>query len=332
LSVSDFARDIDKISSAVDHPHRRKSENIRAGGRVVEATLMGDFSGDPIVTIAAVSHYTFNAEFEKMLFDEKLLLISVCPPGYGRTDPTPKESSWINQTGDDILAVLDQLCIPRCVLLIKYTNALMSYRIAAQNPSRFSHIVQLSTCGPAVYDRPCDSRSTWISGVMKACMSNSAIAGILMRGYIKSYAAIGARQFMRLQMSSNPIDAKYALLPENILESQHALDTATRRGISGPLQEHVFAFDDWTADIDAVQVDITFIHGTENTLFSIGSVRSLAAVFPRKVKLIEIKKAGFTAVQSHPAKVVKILRSVVDSYSVAPEQLLTSTSDNEATI
>ena len=133
------------------------------------------------MTIAAINQYTFNAEFEKMLFDANLLLISVCPPGYGKTDPTPKDNSWINQGCDDILAVLDQLNIPRCVLLIKYTNAHMSYRIARLNPSRFTHIVQLSTCGPAVYDKPCGSRSSWISGILKASISNSAMSGILLR-------------------------------------------------------------------------------------------------------------------------------------------------------
>ena len=319
LSVSDFARDIGTLTNAIEHPHRRKSENIGEGGRMVEATLMGDFSGDPIVTIAAVSHYTFNAEFEQMLFDANLLLVSICPPGYGKTDPTPKDMSWIDQAGDDMLAVLDQLRIPRCILLIKYTNAAMSYRIARNNPARFSHIVQLSTCGPAAYDKPNAGRSTWISGMLTACMGNSAIAGILLRGYIKSMAAIGAKQFMRLQMSSNPVDRQYALLPQNVIEVQHAIDTATQRGISGAVEEHVLAFGDWTADIEAVEADMTFIHGRENSLFTIESVRSLAALFSDKVNIVEVDNAGFTAAFSHPGKVIESLRSVADAYSNTPD-------------
>ena len=322
LSVSGFTSGIGSITNAVEHPHRRKSENIRQGGRVVEATLMGDFTGDPIVTIAAISQYTFNAEFEQLLFDANLVLISICPPGYGKTDPTPKGISWIDQTADDMLAVLDQLHIPRCILLIKYTNAPMSYRIASLHPDRFSHIVQLSTCGPAVYDKPSKGRSTWISGTLKACLSNSAIAGILVRGYIKSMATIGAGQFMRLQMSSNPVDAKYALLAQNIAESQHAIDTATRRGISGAVEEHELAFGDWSADIECVETDITFIHGRKNKLFTIESVRSLASLFPDKINLIEVEDAGFTVVLSHPKKVVEILRSVVNAYSIVSDRSL----------
>ena len=131
-------------------------------------------------------------------------------------------------------------------------------------------------------------------------MSNSAIAGILVRGYVKSMVTVGVGQFMRLQMSSNPVDAKYALLPQNITESQHAMDTATRRGISGAVEEHVLAFGDWTADIECVQLEITFIHSGKNKLFTIESVRSLASLFPDKVNLIEVKHAGFTVVLSHP--------------------------------
>jgi DNA-binding CsgD family transcriptional regulator/pimeloyl-ACP methyl ester carboxylesterase len=315
LSVSDFNRDIGRITSAVEHPHRRKSENVRAGGRVVEATLMGDFAGDPIVSISAVSHYTFNAEFEKMLYEARLLLISVCPPGYGTTDLSTTESSWIDQAGDDMVAVLDQLDISRCVMLITFTNAPMSYRIARMYPSRFSHIVQLNTCGPASFDQASQDRSPWISGIVRACTGNSAIVGILLRGYIKSWAAIGARQFMRLQMSSNPVDARYALLPENIAEAQHALETATWRGIDGALQEHLLVFEDWTTDIDAVQVQMTFIHGRENKLFTIDSIRKLAELFSDKVNLVEIENAGFTAAQSHPEKVIGVLRLVVDSHA-----------------
>lgn len=325
LSVSDFTRDIGNITAAVEHPYRRKSENVRAGGRVVEATLMGDFSGDPIVTISSVSQYTYHAEFEKLLYESNLLLISVCPPGYGKTDPALEKGSWIEQAGDDILAVLEQLSISRCTLLITYTNAPMSYRVARMNPTRFSHIVQLNTCGPAIFDKPSSARSPWISGFVRACiMGNSAIAGILLRGYIRSWVAIGARQFMRLQMSSTPVDAKYALLPANTQESQHALETATWRGISGALQEHLLLFDNWTADIRAAQANVTFIHGVENKVFVIESVRSLAALFPDKINLIEIKNAGFTASMSHPGEVVEILRSVVESCSDTPERYLFS--------
>ena len=153
-------------------------------------------------------------------------------------------------------------------------------------------------------------------------MSNSAIAGILVRGYIKSMATIGAGQFMRLQMSSNPVDAKYALLAQNIAESQHAIDTATRRGISGAVEEHELAFGDWSADIESVETDITFIHGRKNKLFTIESVRSLASLFPDKINLIEVEDAGFTVVLSHPKKVVEILRSVVNAYSIVSDRSL----------
>ena len=315
LAVSDFTGNISEITSAIEHPYRRKTENVRAGGRVVEATLMGSFSGDPIVMIAGGSLYTFNAEFEQKLFDANLFVISVCPPSYGSTDSTPDGCLWIDQIAEDVCAVLDQLSIHQCVLLIKHTTAAMSYHLANRYSSRFSHIVQISTCGPASYDIPSgdNKRSAWVSGMLTACRNNSAIKKILIRGAVKAMVTIGARQFMRLQMSSNPIDAKYALLPENLTEYEHALEVAVRRGLSGYLQEQELLFEDWTPDIETVPMRITIIHGSDNKLFSIESVRSIVEKFPEKIDLVEIKNAGFTLVQSHPDEVVETLRSIVDA-------------------
>lgn len=315
LAVSDFTGNIGEITSVVEHPHRRKTENVRAGGRVVEATLMGKFSGDPIVMIAGGSLYTFNAEFEQKLFDANLLVISVCPPSYGSTDTAPEGVLWIDQIAEDVCAVLDQLSIHQCVLLIKHTTALMSYHLANRYSSRISHIVQISTCGPASYDIPDNSnkRSAWVSGMLAACRNNSAIKKILLRGAVKAMVTLGARQFMRLQMSSNPIDGKYALLPENLAEYEYAQEVAVRRGLAGYLKEHELLFEDWTPDIEAVPMRITIIHGSDNKLFSIESVRSIVEKFPEKIELVEIKKAGFTLVQSHPGKVAEILRSIVDA-------------------
>ena len=198
-------------------------------------------------------------------------------------------------------------------------------------PIPFFSFAQLSTCGPIAFDKSSDDRSSWVTGIIRACTSNSAIKGILVRGGVKAWVTIGTKKFMKLQMSSNPIDAKYALRTENILESEHALATATSRGISDLLKEQALVFDDWTADIEAVQTDITVIHGCKNKLYSIESVRSLAAAFSNKIDLFEIKNAGFTVAQSHPDKVIKILRSVVDA-QIPVEQSSNSRAIDEAIV
>ncbi len=312
LSVSEFTKDISEITNVLEHPHRRKAEQLIAGGRLVEFSTMGDSNGDPFVMIAAGGQYTFNAEIEQKLFDANLLVICICPPGFGSTDTAPDGVKWIDQSVEDVVAVLGQLDVKKCGLLIKLTNAHIAYRAAKKYPSLFYHIVQVSTCGPAIYDKYSTDRSSWVSGVITASLKNSSIRHILMRGGIKAWVTIGAKQFMRLQMTGNPVDAKYALLSENIAEYEHALQTATTRGISGLLEEHMLVFGDWTDEIHAVTQDITAIHGIENKLFSIESVRSLASNFQDKMQVIAVENAGFTLMQSHPDRVIEILKSLVE--------------------
>lgn len=320
LSVSDFSNKVDEITYAVEHPHRRKTENITTSGRVVEATLMGDFNGDTVIMIASGSHYTFNAEFEEMLYENGLRVISVCPPGYGKTDRAPEDTPWVKQIGEDIQALLKQLEITQCVLLISHTNAPASYRISRQISAYLTHIVHLSTCGPARYDKGSDARSTWVSGIVKACTANSAIKHILLKGAVKAWVTLGARKFIQLQMSSNPVDKKFATLPENLEEYEHALEVAVSRGPDNLMNEQELVFDDWTDDVKAAPVEITAIHGTENKLFRIECVRELVKNIPGKMDLIEVKKAGFTLTQSHPEKIVSLLRSIVDSHQAVKKQ------------
>ncbi len=312
LSVSEFTKDISNITNAMEHPHRRKAEQLLPSNRLVELTMMGDFSGDPFVMFSAGSFYTFNAEFEQMLYDANLLIISVCTPGSGATDPAPEGTNWIDQAGEDMIALLDQMGISKCGLVVKYTSAPASYHLARHNPSRFTHIVQISTCGPGKYDKPQGHRSPWVSGILKATINNSAIKSILIRGATKAWKTLGAKQFLRLQMTANPIDAKYALLPEYVVESEYALETASRRGLATLNQEQALVFGDWTEDIAVGSLNITAIHGSENHLFSVNSVRALASQFPEKMQVIEIEKAGFSLIQSHPAEVINILKSIVE--------------------
>ena len=58
LSLSDFTKEISPITDALTHPYRRRAVILREGGRRIEFTLMGDFNGKPVVTVATASFYT----------------------------------------------------------------------------------------------------------------------------------------------------------------------------------------------------------------------------------------------------------------------------------
>lgn len=135
---------------------------------------------------------------------------------------------------------------------------------------------------------------------------------MLFRGTMKAWATIGAKQFMRLQMSSNPIDSKHVLSVENLREYEHALKTATRGGVSAAADDLALTFEDWAAEVEAIDSAITVVHGVEDKLVTVDIVRRFAEAFPEKIELIEIEDAGMPLLQSHTSEIVRLLKSAVE--------------------
>ena len=217
LSISDFSKSIGEIVDAVNHPHRRRAEVLREGGRIVEVTLMGDTKGKPILTIANVSNYTFNATIEQALYDAGLYIVSLCAPGCGRTDSARDGINRMDCLSMDSEAVLDQLSIQRCTMMAYNTNAPVCYMVANRTRNRFNHLIQIAACAPIRYIRSSvTTQSSWVNGVLKASIANPGMKSLLFQGGMKALATIGAKHFLRLQMSSNPVDSKHVLSAENL--------------------------------------------------------------------------------------------------------------------
>lgn len=326
LSISDFSKSIGEIVDTVNHPHRRRADLLREGGRIVEVTLMGDTKGKPVLTMANASSYTFNAKIEQALYDAGLYIISLCAPGCGRTDLMPEGMSRMDCLAMDSAAVLDQLNIYRCTMMAYNSNAPVCYMVSSRLNHRFNHFIQIAACPPFRY--VCayvTTQSTRVNGILKASIAHPGMKGVLFRGCMKAWATIGAKQFMRLQMSSNPVDAGHVLSAENIREYEHAVKTATQGGVSAAAEDIALTFEDWTSEVESINTNITVVHGVQDKLVAIDTVRRFAEAFPEKITMIEIENAGLPLLQSHTCEVVKLLTSAVESQSLPPTQTPTFT-------
>ena len=329
LSISDFSKSIGEIVDAVNHPHRRRAEVLREGGRIVEVTLMGDTKGKPILTIANAANYTFNATIEQALHDAGLYIVSLCAPGCGRTDAAPEGMSRMDCLSMDSAAVLDQLNVQRCTMMAYNANAPVCYIVASRNKDRFNHFIQIAACSPFRYVHSSDTtQSSWVTGILRAGTDHPAVKAMLFRGTMKAWATIGAKQFMRLQMSSNPVDSKHVLSAENLSEYDHAVKTAIRGGVSAAAEDLAFTFEDWTSEVESIDTNITVVHGVQDKLVTVDTVRRFVEAFPEKIKMIEIEDAGMPLFQSHTHEVIKLLKAAVD---IQKPKMSTNTIDNLTT-
>lgn len=314
LSLSDFTKEIDPITDALSHPYRRQAVILREGGRRIEFTLMGDFNGKPIVTVATASFYTLTAEIEKVLHDEGLCIISVCTPGCGQTDPVFDKTHRLQTFCDDIAAVLDLQKIAKCPLLAITHNPPICYYLARHLPDRFSHLVQLNAAVPLKFAAASKTQSPWVNGILRACDSHPTLGKLLLKGGCKAWASIGASNVMRFQLSSNPVDAEFALRTENLAEFEHALKTATANGIASAVEDISLSFGDWSENVEACPIRVTIMHGDQDRLFHYDAVQEFTARFSDKVTLSTYSDAGFCLVYKYPAQSISTLRSVVEKY------------------
>ena len=117
---------------------------------------------------------------------------------------------------------------------------------------------------------------------------------------------------MRFQLSSNPVDAEFALRTENLAEFEHALKTATANGIASAVEDISLSFGDWSENVEACPIRVTIMHGDQDRLFHYDAVQEFTARFSDKVTLSTYSDAGFCLVYKYPAQSISTLRSVVE--------------------
>jgi len=313
LSVSDFSINIGAITNAVEHPHRRRAVILRKGGRRVELTMMGDFSGDPVLTLANITHYTFNAEIEQAFFDRQMCLISVCTPGCGQTDLTPSEMNRIDCIVEDIDAVLTQLVIEKCLMLAYNSNSALCYPVLNSMPNRFFHLAHVSAPVPIRYYRA-NTQSSWTNGILRACTSHPAMKRVLLKGAIKAMVTIGIEKFLRMQLSSQPLESKILFHSVNLREAEYTLTVTTQSGVTPATEDLAYTFEDWSHEVDRLPVKITLLQGKQNSLYLTEYAQRFTEDYPEKIEMIEIDEAGFPLLQTYPAHVVDHLKDMIHKY------------------
>lgn len=311
LSVSEFVSDINHISNTLNHPHRRRAELFIEGGRIIEVTFMGDFNGEALVCCTDALTYTFNADFEQALFDNNLYFISICFPGFGATDSVPTNENRLERIANDIESVLNQLNIDHCPIVSCNTASPIAAAMTNQIPHKISHVFMISSSYPFNYWLECGTQSPWADAVLSACTKHQAIKKFILRNGIKAWPAMGATRFMKLQISSDSIDAQYFFTPEMIKEYDKSLQSVTKHGPAAFYEDLCFTFSDWSEEINKSNAPFTVIHGIDNAVFPIEGVRALTEDYSEKIDLIEIEDAGFTLHGSHSAMLAELLKQKI---------------------
>ena len=303
LSVSQFVDKVEDIAEVIRHPYRKRVDLMRPGGRSVEVTLSGDFSGRPFVFIQSLANYTFERKIEQVFHEAGICVLSICRPGAGDTDP-PVDGSTVHETmGGDIEAVLSQLGQSQCVLMTTNMTSAFMYRTARRMSGYLMGMIQIAAPVPVAYSHNEDDAVPWSKGMTRAMQAYPAMADFIVKAGVTAWMKMGMKAFIQVQFRKHKELLERTLQPEPLAEHNRNFDVSKAQGAAILAYDVKSSYEDFRDDIRATDVPILAVHGSHDPHFAIKAVRRFAADFGERVSLMEIPDAGFGPFDTHAKQI-----------------------------
>ena len=306
LSISQFVDQIEEIAEVIRHPHRKRVDIVRPGGRSVEITMAGDPNGTPLVFLPDITAYTFDSQIEQVFHDSGYCVYSLCRPGFGDTDPPLAGETRLETFAADLDALLTQLDCDHCALMSTVTSTGFMFYAAQFLPQRIKGLIQVGGLVPRSYYEKVGSSSSWAQGVLNAAGKHGVLKDFIVTSGIRAWKTLGPTKFFQMQFRSAPeAERKLALNPETLKESQAALDTATKQSLEPTVYDLSIAFSDYKLEVAATRQPILVIHGANNTVVPIDGVREFARDVGARLTLVELPDAGYSAMRTHTNAIMR---------------------------
>ena len=306
LSVSQFVEQVGEIAEVVRHPHRKRVDIVRPGGRSVEITMAGDLTGAPIIFLQDPLIYTFSGTVEQAFYDSGHCVLSICRPGYGDTDPPLEGEDYLDTFASDLDALLDQLGHDSCMLLSSGTSSTFMFSASPYYSKRITGLIQMDAAVPRPYFNDLRTSSPWAQGALNAAEKHRVLQEFMIKSGIRTWKAIGQERFLRAQFG-NATAGELALVtePETLKEAQKGMDTAMKQGLDYLVNDTFRAFSDYKAEVAATDLPILVIHSENNSLFPITAIRNFAGEFSARTTLVELSEGGFLSINKHAEAIMQ---------------------------
>ncbi|MFK7761898.1 MAG: LuxR C-terminal-related transcriptional regulator [Roseobacter sp.] len=289
------------------HPDRQETKVLRPHGRVVEVALAGDMFGTPVLMVPTLFQRCFPAQVEQHLKRAGILMITVVPPGRGKTSRPRQGISVRACFVDDIVAVLDQLSIDRAILFGTDDILRLAVLLAQEIPDRLTHILVTAPVLPISYEKASRHRDNFIPSSKKLQLLKPAMKTLSLALFWQSLTILHAKGMIRLFLRNDPIDLRVCLEPDTLKEVSAAFDSVISAGFETGAKHHLSTFDDWETHIKDCPVPITIYEGTKSRLCDRGVLRRFVDDFPTVIKLVEFETAGTSFPYVRPDLMIEMI-------------------------
>lgn len=282
----------------------RKAESKKrliriSGGHTIEIDESGDPSGKPFLSLHGLFlGYSFPSVAEELLLSNGLRRIGLLRPGFGRSTPgDPGES--IGHIVGKFVEVLDALGIKKCPVVAHGFGGAYAFALAHHFPERVSAVVNIGAYLPTG-----DMESIIrLSGFQRALMFSAKHSPMLFSFFSRAAQRVFERDgmvvFLKRYLGSSQTDV--TMLKDNEMESamRMRLNLSHAQEIETYRQECLMQMSDLSAYAKHPGVPVTIVHGSEDPVFPVESIRKAAIDLQADV-FHEVKNCGQLMLYSHP--------------------------------
>ncbi len=291
----------------------RKAESKKrliriSGGHTIEIDESGDPSGKPFLSLHGLFlGYSFPSVAEGLLISNGLRRIGLLRPGFGRSTPGDPGESIVDIV-DKFVEVLDALGIKKCPVVAHGFGGAYAFALAHHHPQRVSAVVNIGAYLPTGNMESIIRLSGFQRALMFSAKHSPMLFSFFSRAAQRVFERDGMVVFLKRYLGSSQNDV--AMLKDNEMESsmRMRLNLSHAQEIETYRQECLMQMSDLSAYAKHPGVPVTIVHGSEDPVFPVESIRK-AAVDLKADVFREVKNCGQLMLYSHPEIAIEAIRT-----------------------
>ncbi|MFT5573498.1 MAG: pimeloyl-ACP methyl ester carboxylesterase/DNA-binding CsgD family transcriptional regulator [Cryomorphaceae bacterium] len=272
-------------------------------GRTIAYYDAGRKNAKPIFVLHGIIHDPeLPPSVHKLLLENDYRIIGMSRAWFGESSPRANSNDILEDAASDLKQLMDALDINKATLLACMAGSIHAYVFTALNPDRVTRIINLAGMVPIVSDEQIESMPRSLRAVARTARYFPKLFPTLIRTGVALIDSGNIRKIFDTAYRNSPLDFAAVQDPEIFQRLSSGYRFAVHNGYSAYTYECISIMQDKSKYAAKVTCPIDYIHGVQDGLTSIESVRKLCQSNPQ-ANLIEVEQGGHLLVFTQAKKV-----------------------------